>query len=160
MVYIMSRRGSPLNRAEIDQRRTLVAQLYLQKNTQMEIAKILNVDQSTVSLDIKAIRKSWQEAAASAFEVKVAQLNAEIEEIKRQAAADNAAKRDYHYLDTQLKGVIEQAKLFGLYAPTKQELSTNANLPMQIELVYAVKPKQLAASGSEDEDDGDENEPD
>jgi DNA-binding MarR family transcriptional regulator len=43
----------------LTERRTVVAQLYVRRCTQVEIAKKLNVNQSTISRDIAAVQKEW-----------------------------------------------------------------------------------------------------
>lgn len=58
----------------IAQRRAKVADLYLRKLTQWEIAERLNVDQSTVSLDIKAIKEGWREQFAESYDDRI-QMN-------------------------------------------------------------------------------------
>ncbi len=46
-------------RANIDLRRLHVSDLYLGKKTQYEIGQLLDVDQATISRDLKALRKQW-----------------------------------------------------------------------------------------------------
>lgn len=65
-------------------RREKVAQLYLSGKTQNELAKLLDVNQSTISRDLEAIRKQWQERALIHFdEIKAREL-ARIDRLERE----------------------------------------------------------------------------
>lgn len=57
----------------VDKRRTVVAKLYLEGFTQLEIAEKVGISQPTVSLDLKAVRDSWKNDAISDFDDKVRQ---------------------------------------------------------------------------------------
>lgn len=50
-------------KAAIAERRATVAALYLSRRSQADIAQELSVDQSTVSLDLKALHRQWKEQA-------------------------------------------------------------------------------------------------
>lgn len=52
---------------EIAERRALVSRLYLQGWTQLAIADEVDVDQSTVSRDLDALRQEWRQNAAIDF---------------------------------------------------------------------------------------------
>ena len=53
---------------EIQDRRRIVAERYLRGQTQWQIARSLEVTQSTISDDIKAIRKEWRDAYLKDYE--------------------------------------------------------------------------------------------
>lgn len=56
------------NKAIVAERRSQVARLYLQGVGQYQIADILDVNQSTISRDLKAIQKEWLDVAISNFD--------------------------------------------------------------------------------------------
>jgi hypothetical protein len=110
---------------EIDRRRARVAALYLQGRYQWDIAAELEVDPSTVSRDLKAIRAAWKASAVRDFdEAKGRELD-RIDLLERtywQAWLDS---REEHQTTTPafLAGVQwcidRRCKLLGLDAPTK-----------------------------------------
>lgn len=66
------------------ERREQVARLYLAGKSQNEIAAEFNVNQSTISRDLEAIRKQWQEQALLHFdEIKAREL-ARIDRLERE----------------------------------------------------------------------------
>lgn len=52
----------------INERRARVAELYLEGNSQLEIAKNLSVNQSQVSRDLKILSKQWQQESLEAID--------------------------------------------------------------------------------------------
>ena len=70
---------------DADRRR--VAALYLQGRYQVDIAAELGIDQSTVSRDLKAIRKEWRASSVRDFDEARAQELAKIDELEREAWA-------------------------------------------------------------------------
>jgi arginine repressor len=69
---------------EMSGRRERVAELYLRQKTQMEIAAELDVDQATVSRDLKELQRIWRESAVMALdEVKAREL-AKIDALERE----------------------------------------------------------------------------
>ena len=70
-------------RARIEGRRALVSELYLKGLTQAEIARQINVDQSTVSRDLAHIQKAWNEAAIRNLDEVKAQELAKIDALER-----------------------------------------------------------------------------
>ena len=65
-------------------RREKVAKLYLEGKTQNELAALFGVNQSTISRDLEAIRKQWQEQALLHFdEIKSHEL-ARIDRLERE----------------------------------------------------------------------------
>ncbi len=78
-----------LSRFKIEERRRQVASLLAQSLTESEIAKKLNVDQSTISRDVKALKQMSQqfvfELAKSDLAYQYQQCINGIEEIRRKA---------------------------------------------------------------------------
>ena len=74
-------------RLEILLRRQQVAELCLRSWTQTAIAQKLDVSQSTVSDDLKSIRKQWLESATRDFDEAVVLEEKQIERVIREAWA-------------------------------------------------------------------------
>jgi len=70
---------------EIDRRRALVAEHYLEGLTQSQIARELGVSQGTVSHDLKAIRQQWQASANRDFDEAVGIELAKLDKVEREA---------------------------------------------------------------------------
>lgn len=68
---------------EIAERRQKVAALYLRGRTQREIAAAVDVDQATVSRDLKAVQKEWSEQAQADLAERKAVELAKIDELER-----------------------------------------------------------------------------
>jgi len=61
--------GNRFNRRfAVEQRRRKVVELYLQGTPQGEVAEQLSVSQSTISEDLKSVRKQWRESAIRDFD--------------------------------------------------------------------------------------------
>nr|BDD46352.1 hypothetical protein 7 [Pseudomonadaceae bacterium] len=87
----------PSKKLAISKRRREVAELYVQAWTQMAIADRLGIAQSTVSDDLKAIRKEWRESRVRDFDEAVA---VELEKIDRlESEAWEAWKRSQEPLE-------------------------------------------------------------
>jgi transposase len=63
---------APTKPDEIEQRRSLVADLYLNKWSARAIAKHMGVHHSTICDDITAIRKQWVENQRQSYEERIA----------------------------------------------------------------------------------------
>lgn len=136
---------------ELAERRARVAELYLRQHTQQEIADMLEVDQSLVSLDLKAIQVQWRESAlADMNEAKQRELE-RIDQLEReywqawersQEDAETVTKKqksgeDKPELSLQKKGqtgdprflqgvqwcIERRCKVLGIDAPEKREYS-------------------------------------
>lgn len=60
-----------------------LAELYLQRHTQAEIAEILGVSQPQISLDLKKLQKRWADSALRSFDQAKAEELARIDELER-----------------------------------------------------------------------------
>ena len=69
----------------IEQRRQQVAELYVKGSTQSQIARQLGVAQSTVSVDLKAIRREWRDSRIRDFDEAVAVELKKLEHLEREA---------------------------------------------------------------------------
>lgn len=146
-------RKTPAERAaqanEIAERRRKVAAFLLARVEQREIARQLNVSEATISKDAAAIRVGWRAEAtgyiAEATQQELATLNADEAQwrAKLQKASSAAAlaaaaqaKKDepaepekfgaqLAIYDRILKIMERRARLLGIDAPVKQDLTTN-----------------------------------
>lgn len=85
------------------ERREQVARLYLEGRTQNELAARFGVNQSTISRDLEAIRKQWQEQALRHFD-----------QIKsRELARIDRLEREYWEAWEESKADAETMKQFG-----------------------------------------------
>ena len=139
----------PGSRERIADRRIEVFELRKTGMELREIAKIVGTSHGTVHQDLKKVLAERlarrDEVVEEYVEIQKAQLNSMVEKYWPKVQEGDIGAG---YL---LLAVLKrQAELLGLDAPIRQELSTNADLPMQIEVLYALKPpQQLAAPGSD-----------
>ena len=69
----------------IEQRRQQVADLYVKGSTQSQIARGLGVAQSTVSADLKAIRREWRDSRIRDFDEAVAMELKKLDNLEHEA---------------------------------------------------------------------------
>jgi hypothetical protein len=55
------------DRTAVLERQNTVASMYLQRKSQMEIARVVGIDRGTVARDLIAIRRRWQDSALQAI---------------------------------------------------------------------------------------------
>lgn len=75
--------GTNSKRVELDARRERVAQAYLRGSTQSQIAVDESVDQATISRDLKALQKAWQQSALVDIDEAKSRELARIDELER-----------------------------------------------------------------------------
>lgn len=107
---------------EIAARRTLVATAILEHKSQREVAVELGIPRATVCRDIKAIRVEWQSERQAAAEEAAAEDLKRFAEIERMLWP-SVLKGDLPALDRWVKIRQERAKLLGIDAPTKVDLT-------------------------------------
>jgi len=138
-----------------EKRRADVARLYLQGLNQVEIAAKLGVAQSTVSEDLKRIRKGWKDSQRD--DVKTLQAMA-LEKIRLIARAaweewENTKGKEgrgkVRYLTTLIACVEKECKLLGLY-----EQRPDVPGPGELDISYEMAMQLIQA---EDERDGEKN---
>ena len=126
----------------IAQRREAVAKLRLRKLSARKIVEALPLmkpfpilkpdgdmyQKSTVMTDIKALRKEWLANAAKDTAFFAAQLLAETEEVKAAAWA----KGD---LALVLKAIERTAKMLGVDAPVRREISGPGGAPLEVSTI-------------------------
>jgi hypothetical protein len=83
-----ARRANPPHRVvPAEYRRQEVARRYLQGEYQSAIAKVFNVTQQQISVDLKALRKAWRESALADTDAKIAEELARIDLVEAEAWA-------------------------------------------------------------------------
>lgn len=144
-------RGTTPKQMEIHERRQKVAQLYLRRQTQEEIGRVLGVSQDTISLDLKALREKWAaENVENLDQVKVREA-AELDEMESEAAVEFSRRKNWEWFDRRLKVKERRAKLLGLDAPTKTDANVNIGKLSDAELVAETK-AALIGNGPEGAD--------
>ena len=76
--------GRGRDRAQLTRDRRRIADLYLQGKLQAEIAGKLGIDQSTVSRDLKALHREWQQSALVDIDKAKGQELARIDRLERE----------------------------------------------------------------------------
>lgn len=147
----------PQNRArqrtDIAARRRLVASLLAKRVPQIDIAKTLGVSQATITTDVKAIRREWQEAARADMEIVVARELAELEDMDSDAAL---MQSEGSWFDRRLRVKERKAKMLGLDT-SRLELSGQGGGPIEFtdaRSALAARIAALADAGAADEPTG------
>ena len=130
---------------QIEQRRQEVGGLYLKGSTQAQIARELGVSQSTVSTDLKAIRREWRDSRIRDFNDAVAIELKKLVHLEREAwsgwersqqpaestkvsqnGSDKKAEKvvkqqqgDPRFLEQVHRCIVSRRTLLGLDAPTR-----------------------------------------
>lgn len=144
----------PQNRArqrtDIAARRRLVASLLAKRVPQIDIAKTLGVSPATITTDVKAIRREWQEAARADMEIVVARELAELEDMDSDAAL---MQSEGSWFDRRLRVKERKAKMLGLDT-SRLEISGQGGGPIEFadaRSALAARIAALADAGAADE---------
>ena len=132
-------RGGLKDKVRMEERQKKVSQLYLRHQTQTEIARVLGVDQTTVSADIAAIRARWKEEGIFNFDEVKQREAAELDEMEAEAAVEFGKRKNWEWFDRRLKVKERRAKLLGLDAPTKTDSNVNFRELSDAELIAETK---------------------
>jgi len=138
---------SAQKRTEIEHRRRQVAQLYLRKVTQEEIAQKLGISQPTVSRDIYYLSQRWQQEALGDMDGRRGRELAELEEMERDCAMQFANAKDARWLSQRLRVKERIAKMLGLDAPRLVDLTTQGE-KLAPEFIIV---REFLAEGAEDD---------
>lgn len=123
-------------RQAVVERRAKVAALRLHgTRNQTQLAQLLGVSQATISGDFAALDEAWRERA------NVDHAKQRGEDLERiEAMIDGlwpqASKGGYLSVDRVVMLMERRAKLLGLDAPTKQQVSGDPDAPMTIVVRY------------------------
>jgi transcriptional regulator with XRE-family HTH domain len=122
---------------QIERDRRRISELYLQGKTQAEIADVVGLSQSTVSLDLKALNSLWLAAALVDLDTVKARSLAEIYqlEITYWEAWQASGKRapDAKFLAGVQWCIEQRLKMFGVYeaGKVKVDLTTGDSGPVE-----------------------------
>ena len=112
-----------LNReTAIAERRRKVADAYIAGQTQTAIAESLGVNQSTVSRDINSLLEQWRAEHVHTIDQMVAKQLEELRKIREQAWRRWNDTMEQNWMKTIIDVQDREAKLLGLYAPTRSEV--------------------------------------
>jgi hypothetical protein len=112
--------GSPISTAQSKAaaayRRKLAGALYLSHVSQEEIARQLKCDQSTISRDIKALKKTWEKEAIQEISDVVIRELAELNEMERQVTIEfgQKAEKNPRWILARLRIKEQKYMLLGL----------------------------------------------
>jgi hypothetical protein len=145
-----TKRRSPSEMAR-DQR--IVADLYLQGELQVDIAKVIGRDQTTVSTHLAAIRQEWLDSSLRDFDEVKSQELAKLDKLEREyyggwlrsqedvvTVKDETSENpktvvttksqagDSRFLDGVERCVARRCKILGFDAPSKTELEAGPQL--------------------------------
>ena len=129
---------STKKRVEMEARRQKVAELYLRKTKQEDIAKELKISQATVSRDLTWLRRRWTEAAIGDIDARRGRELAELEEMELDCAVQFGVSKDPRLLNTRLRIKERIAKMLGLDAPERKDITTGGK-PVSVSIVEVVK---------------------
>lgn len=116
----------------VAERRRKVAALDLRHVDQVDIARQLDVDQSTVSRDLAALRAEWRAAAVADTDERAARELAELDDMERDCAVQFARTHDRGWMTARLAIKDRRAALLGLDAPHRTELSGRGGGPIDL----------------------------
>jgi len=137
-----------------ERRRTKVGRLYTEGWNQTEIACKLGVAQSTVSEDLKLVRKRWLELQVSDLEEARAEELEKIRLVVRNAWEgweQSKRKNGYgnpRYLNLLLSCIDKECKILGLYEHTPDYEKVEKENEISMEVAYEVA-KRLEAEREE-----------
>ena len=131
---------------EMQKRRKEVASLYLKGYTQQQIADKLEVSRQTINGDVQAVLAQWREETSHAMSERVAKQAMQLEDMRlrawtayTKAVAENRdgqsekrprSEKELNAIALLLRIQEREAKLYGLDAPNRTEVSTPE--PVQI----------------------------
>ena len=131
------------------ERRKNVAKRYLRGETQWEIARAFEVDQATVSTDLKAIQKEWLAQALLDRGEWTARELARIDEVERNAWVA--------WTKSQENAEVLRAKMKGQASETEKISKGQAGDPRFLEIVLKCVAKRCELLGLDAEKDPDKN---
>lgn len=105
--------GSKLKNATADERRTIVARLYLRGWRQADIAKKFRVSQQTISQDLATAREDWRREAAESFAEWLAQELAKLSEAERELWRQWRTEKDAACMGLILRLIELRGRLTG-----------------------------------------------
>jgi hypothetical protein len=129
--------GKALLRTKVADRRRQVGRLHLSRVPQRDIARKLGISQATVSADLKLLRADWRHEAkgtiAEASFRELAALDADEATFRAKMAATKEEDLQIRYYQLVLKIMERRARILGLDAPAKTQLSGPGGGPLEVQ---------------------------
>lgn len=126
------------NRSSRAERRRQVASMHLARVAQREIARRLSISESAVSKDLKAIRGEWAKEArdnvGTATLRELATLDADEARFRAKMAASKDEEQQVRLYSLILKIMERRARLLGLDAPLKAQVSGPDGGPIEVQV--------------------------
>ena len=110
----------PSKQAERERRRQQVAAMLLAHRSQRQIAQALGVHQATVSRDVQAVRREWQERRLQDIHAWVAEETAKLDHVER-ALVPRVLDGELPAVDRLLNVMRQRAQLLGLDEPQQHQ---------------------------------------
>lgn len=161
---LKNKQAAALSRAD---RRRQIAALRCKRLSQTEIAEIIGVSLGTVNRDLKIVEAEWREEALRSIEEVKSRELADLAEMERDAGVEfdtSAVKyklrsedgtavavegpRDPNWLEQRRRIKEHRAKLLGLYAPDRKDVTSAGD---KLEFVL-----DLGTRGGQGDNDGDD----
>jgi hypothetical protein len=126
------------HKQEVASRRASVAEMWSRRITQRDMARTLNVSEPTISRDIAWLLDQWRaESVRKVDDVKAREL-ADLDAMERDIAmalvphkgSTIALRERARLTDTRLRIKERRARLLGIDAPTRQEVSGPDETPL------------------------------
>ena len=121
-------------RQKTEDRRRQVATLLLRHSTQQEIAGKLGASRQTISSDVKYLHALWRKELIDDPVVVKARELAELDDMERNCVLSYNKRRALGWATLRLRIKERKAKLLGLDAPAKQEISAPGGGPIQTDV--------------------------
>ena len=121
-------------KAAITRRRAQVANLLTSRISQEEIARTLQVEPATITRDVRVILAGWDQRAHEGADVIRSRELADLEQMERDCAVAFSGDKKDGWVGRRLQIKERRAKLLGLDAPAKQELSGGVTLEITHDL--------------------------
>lgn len=140
-----AKRPDRLDDTAIAERRKTVASLYLNRVPMRQIAHHLKVSPATVCVDLKALRAEWREEHLADIEGVVVRELAELDAMEQRCVLMDAKSKTPEWMDRRLRVKERRARLLGLDAPAKQDITSGGQVLGQWSEVREVVMSALAA---------------
>lgn len=126
------------HKQDIAARRASVAEMWSRRITQRDMARTLNVSEPTISRDIAWLLEQWRKESVKKLDDVKARELADLDAMERDIAmalvphkgSTIALRERARLTDTRLRIKERRARLLGLDAPTRQEVSGPDETPL------------------------------
>ena len=122
---------TPERQMYVQQRRATVAQLFMARVSQREIAKQLDESDAVISNDVKILQAAWQRAMIDDPVKERLRELAEIDDMERYAALQLVQTRDGIWWDRRLRAKERRARMLGLDAPIKVDKTEKLHITVE-----------------------------